>query len=310
MTPKKKAPSILGRAMLANVSIGFWAARKHDRKVTEKINEEMARNPHAGRYHKRLFGGEATIHSKVITAVGAAREAHRHQTLPWTDDGWRLLPSENYFEYTKVIRQFKARFEECVEAFLADYPKLVEEAKKLLRGMYRREDYPPVDEVRRKFHFAIEFTPVPAGEDFRLSLPQADMKAMTRGIEDRVHRGVTEAMQEAWARLGEAVHELRGRLDDGKYLRDTMIDRVREVAEILGRLNFANDPALDKARKQVLKDLCVADADTLKDDDKVRNATAKAADDILKSMQGVYSPPPPEPKKKAPAKRKSAKAKK
>ena len=90
--------------------------------------------------------------------------------------------------------------------------------------------------------------------------------------------------------MGDAVHNFSTRLHDGKRLRSTMITRVVEVAEILGRLNLTKDKALEETRKKVLKDLSLLDVETLRDDDKVRNAAAKKADAILASMKSVYSP--------------------
>lgn len=291
---KKDDVSILGRAMLVYVSIGMWTARKHDKRVTEKVNEEMAHNPEAGRYHKRLFGGKNTVHSKLVTAVQQARNTHYAQTLPWEDTGWRLLPTANYFEYTEIMRAAQARFEAALEQFLEHYQELVKASKELLGDMYNVKDYPSVTEIRHKFHFDIDYAPVPAGQDFRVDLPEAELRAMTKQVESRVHTAVQTATQEIWQRLGDTVHEIRGYLDDGKFLRDTMIDRVREMAELLGRLNLNNDPKLEATRQKVLTDLAGLRADSIKNNEKVRTAAAKKADDILKSMKGVYTPPPPQ----------------
>lgn len=287
---QKKPESILGRAMLVNVWIGLWSARKHDPEVTNKVNKEMANNRKAGRYHKRLFGGEAATHSRLVNATQVARVTHYKNTLPWEDAGWRLLPTSNYFEYTEAMRKVKSRYEECLEEFLTDYPSLVQQAEERLGTMYRRDDYPSVSQVRSKFHFNIQFGPVPAGDDFRVSLPAEELMAMTRGVEDRVNQAVIDAMGDVWQRLGDTVTELRSKLHDGKYLRATMITKVTEMAHIIGRLNITNDTKLAKAQQRVLKDLSGLDVETLRDDDKVRAAAARKADAILETMKGVYSP--------------------
>ena len=291
MTPKKQDAPILGRAMLVNVCVGMWTARKHDQEVTDKVNDELARNRRAGRYWKRLFGGEITSHSALVTAAQVARRTHYKHTLPWEDSGWRILPTANYFAYTEAMRDVQNRFENALETFISEYPKLVQQARERLGKMYRKADYPSANEIRRKFHIALEFSPLPASSDFRLSLPEKELTAMSRTIEDRVSRAVKEAMSDIWTRLGDAVVELREKLDDGKYLRDTMISRVGEVAEILGRLNVTEDQKLEQMRKKVIADLASLDVHSLKEDDKVRETAAKKADAILKQMAGVYSIP-------------------
>lgn len=290
MTPKKKEPEILGRAMLVNVCVGLWNARKHDHKVTDRVNEQYARNPRAGRYHKRLFGGEVSSHSKLITAATQARRTHYSHTLPWEDSGWRLLPTENYYEYTEALRKFKERFEQALEDFILEYPELVKKAEKKLGKMYKRADYPKISEIRRKFHFEIQFAPLPASGDFRLELPKEELANITNGIEDRVTQAVSDAMTEAWQRLGDVVSQLRPKLDDGKHLRETMIQRTTEVAGILQRLNITNDSKLDKTATRVIKELGTLDVETMREDDAARAAAAKKADKILESMKGVYTP--------------------
>ena len=285
-----KNPPIVGRAMLVNVHIGIWQARKHDKKVTRTVNESIARNATAGRYHKRLFGGVITSHSALVTAGQNARRTHYANTLPWGDDGWRLLPTTNYFEYTKILRKIIEDFEGMRDRFLQDYERLVEEARESLNGMYNPDDYPAAHEVHDKFHIEIQFAPLPVTDDFRLSLPKDEMDNIAKGMKDRAAEAMQEAVKDAWTRLGDAVSDLRPRLEDGKHMRSTMIKRVSDVAEVLGRLNITNDPALEKTRKQVLRDLATLDIDNLRDDENIRKDAAKKADDILKSMKSVYTP--------------------
>ncbi|KKN36928.1 hypothetical protein LCGC14_0768510 [marine sediment metagenome] len=298
MTTTKKSTSILGRAMLVNVWIGLWSARKHDAEVTDKVNTEMAKNDRAGRYHKRLFGGDAPSHSMLVNATQVARVTHYKHTLPWEDAGWRLLPTANYFEYVEAMRTVQTRYETALEKFLRDYPTLVRTAEERLGQMYKRSDYPTTSQVRTKFHFTIQYGPVPSGDDFRVTLPKEQLKAMTRGVEDRVKQAVADAMGDVWQRLGDTVTDLRTKLGDGKYLRPTMIARVGEMAEIIGRLNLTGDAKLEKARKQVLLDLSTLDVESLRDDEKFRKDTARKADAILASMKGVYTPPKKKPAKK------------
>jgi hypothetical protein len=298
MTPKKKkdTSSILGQAMLVNLSVGMWRGRKHDAVVSQKANTKWAKTNKAGRYHKRLLAGAAPSHSALVTAAHVARILHRKHTLPWEDEGSRILPTENYFTYVEAIREAKAEFEELLEQFLVEYPQLIERAKTLLGVMFNRRDYPTAEQMRHKFHFAVQFSPLPSGDDFRVSLPAAELKTMARGIEDRITQAVSESLDDLWTRLGDAVSDLREKLDDGKYLRDTMVERVREVAEILGRLNLTKDAKLEQTRKRVLKDLSELKVDVLKENDQVRSAAAKKADAILSAMKGVYTPPPKEKK--------------
>lgn len=281
---------ILGRAMLVNVCVSMWEGRKHDRKVTQEVNEQHNAASDAGRYHKHLFGGKIPELSAIITAAAGIRLAHYTQTLPWSDAGWRLLPTENYMQYTETLRKAIAKYSDAADNFEAAYTKLVRDAKEKLNGMFSAGDYPAANEVRGKYRASLEFSPLPAGGDFRITLPKQELARMAKEVEDRVVRSVGLAMEDAWSRLGDAVVDLREKLDDGKYLRESMIERLRGVAEVLGRLNLTGDTLLEDMRKRVLKDLAVFDAENLRKDEKVRAVAAQRADEILKAMQDVYTP--------------------
>jgi hypothetical protein len=292
MTPIDKAPDILGRAILVNVDISAWEARKHDREMTEKVNKRAGAAPDAGRYHKHLFGGRVESLSAVQNAQHALRIMHYEQTLPWTDTGWRLLPTANHTAYTEAYRQHVIEIQKAVDAFVSQYPKLVRDAeKKLGPSMFRARDYPDVNEVRSRFNVSVDYSPVPAEGDFRVTLPKEEMARMEKSVRRRLQEAVKLAMTDAYQRLGEAVSDLREHLHDGKYLRDTMITRISDVADMLGRLNLTDDPNLEQVRKQAIKTLATADITGLRSDAKVRTKVAEDADAILKQMQGYYAPP-------------------
>lgn len=281
---------ILGRAMLVNVNIKYWDGRKHDAQVTADTNARHHANSDAGRYHKRLLGGRDELHGKVNSAMSRLRLIHYTQTLPWTNDGWRLLPSANYFEYTEQMRKAIREYDNAADDFEAVYPKLVKAAAEKLGDMYNADDYPSAAAIRNKFRAALEFSPLPAGDDFRLTLPKEELARMAAEVEGRLKESVAEAMKDAWERLGEAVTKIRAKLDDGKYLRDSMFEDLGEVCNVLGRLNLTEDKQLEATRKQVMETLASFDAETLKKDEKVRSEAAKQADQILKSMAGLYAP--------------------
>lgn len=295
----KQEQNILGRAMLANVTIGVWEARKRDKTVTDKVNAEYAASADAGSYWKKLFGGPVPELSAVTTASHYLRWTHYAQTLPWSDSGWRLLPTANYMDYCKIMREKRADFEDAIEKFVAAYPRLVKEAKVKLNGMYRESDYPSTSEVRSKYHASLDFEPIPSGDDFRVTLPKEELKELAKKVEERIAEQVGRAMQDAWARLSTMVEELKGKLEnDAKGLRgETLGEAVKvervsltELVGILGRLNITQDAALDKARKQILTQLASLDVKNLKKDEGARDKAAAAAADILKQVRSVYSP--------------------
>lgn len=278
-------------AMLARVVISVWEGRKFDRKVSEEINTQHKTQSDAGRYNKHLFGGRkaSPSHSSVLALAGAVRTAHYGQTLPWTDDGWRLLPTTNFFAYTDAIRKARVEFEVAVEKFLADYPKLCADAKVLLNAMYREKDYPTVEAMASKFSVGVEFAKVPSAGDFRVALPAAQIAQIERETVDRVARATEVAMADAWARLQTAVERVQAKLSDPDAIfRDSLIENVKEITEVLARLNVTNDPGLEKMRVKVANEIATLNPDWLRKDTVQRENAVKATNKILSQMADIY----------------------
>lgn len=288
--PALQAKDIVGSAMLVKVNLSLWEARKHDKEITDKVNREHQAGKHAGRYHKHLFGGPVEELSAVITAHHYLRDAYMAQTLPWEDKGWRLLPTANYFTFAETIREKTAKFFEARDELVRAYPRLKDRARQVLNGMYRAADYPDVSEIAGKYGVEVEYAPLPSADDFRVNLPAVELARVAKSTEDRTVKSITDAMQEAWNRLGKAVGEMKEKLDDPVHLRQTMFDRLKDLAETLGRLNVTNDPSLEEARAEVIRHLGSANAEVVKGNEDKRAAARASADAILNKMRGFYAP--------------------
>lgn len=276
------------RALLVSLNISTWSARKFDRKATDEVAQDNAATTKAGRYNKHLLAG-AQIHRDVLAAAGAARRAHYLQTLPWGDEGQRLLPTANYQQYVDAMRAARTTFDAAVAALLANYATLQADARRELGHLYDPSEYPTAREVREKFGWAIEFSPVPSAGDIRVALPDDEVAAIESRIESRVVAATRDAMADAWGRLHEAVARIAKATEttDG-IIRGNLIDNVRQTADILGRLNVAQDADLDAMRARVLRELATVDVNVLREDDAVRVDTKAKADSIIAAMGDFF----------------------
>src|SRR5258708_4226650 len=97
------------KAILTSLTIGGWSARRYDEKVTKDTNRRQNAADDAGRYNKLLINKEGIAEINRVTS--AARNAHYQLTMPWLDDGARILPSALYDEYTKTTRAFRVEYQ-------------------------------------------------------------------------------------------------------------------------------------------------------------------------------------------------------
>jgi hypothetical protein len=145
-TPTLDTSGLSSRAMLVDLNLRQWAAGKTDREVSREVAERHGSEDGMGHFYKNLFRSGAL--SKVRTAFARAADEHRKRTLPWLDNGSRVLTNAGYLGYMAAMRKAKLDIEAALEEFYRDYPRLKDEARAALNGLYRDDDYPTL--VRRK----------------------------------------------------------------------------------------------------------------------------------------------------------------
>src|SRR5258708_20349767 len=95
-------PSLSSRAMLCSLSISMWSARIHDRAISEEIATLHRASANAGRYNKLLL--PKTALEEIQKIAQEARQEHYFMTLPWGDDGYRVLPAAAYMDHAEKLR--------------------------------------------------------------------------------------------------------------------------------------------------------------------------------------------------------------
>jgi hypothetical protein len=287
LTPKTES-NLSKRAMLAALNIGVWSATKHDKRVSDEVAARHGANNNAGKYRKRLLPQDQTPLEKIKQAATIAREFHYKNTLPWAQDGTRILPKDNYFNYVESMRKFRQDFEAGVKEFTPKYPSLVEEARTMLGDMWQPADYPGAAEIEAKFSFDNVFLPFPDEKDFRIEIGEEEVKEIKRGMMKRSSEAVQDAMRDAWGRLYEAVNHTVERLADPEAIfRDSLIGNLDSLCDVLPRLNLQEDKYLDQMCSEVKAKLASRSPKQLREDKEVRKAATTDAQDIL-SMMSAY----------------------
>lgn len=272
------------KCMIVHMTISLWTARKYDEKATDSVAEQFKTKTDAGRFNKILVDRAAL--RNVYRLATEARTTHNAMSLPWNDGGDRILPAELYMEYTRRIQAVKAKFDEAVDAFVAQYESLKDEARVKLNGLFNETDYPPVAAMRGKFGVGVEVMPMPKAEDFRVDLSKKEVEAIRADIEARTNKRVNEAMKDAFSQLYDAASRIVERCKDADAIfRDSLITNLRELLDVLPCLNITNDPALAKAIEEA-RPLAEVEPQTLRDEPDVRAETAKRAEKLARKLKG------------------------
>lgn len=280
------------RAMLVTLRISQWTARKLDRAETTALNRAHGLTVEAARVNKKLlpFGVEL---ERVHQTTGAIRKEFAARTLPWGIDGVNILKASSYVNFTQLVNTWQHDWHSAVDAFLDAYPDMRRAAELELGTLFKIEDYPSVDELRKMFGFSIRFMPVPDDRDWRVDVGDEERRRLQEDIRKRLAETELEAMTEAWRRIREVVAKTHERLANPENLfRDSLVANAVELCGILPSLNIVDDPKLEAARQQLERAIApyVGKVDTLRSDPAVRKDVAKQMDAIMKKMGGVYRP--------------------
>lgn len=278
---------ITERAMLAAVHIRLWTASKHDKRVSQDVAEQHGAQSNAGRYHKHLLQGAEKLDA-IQNLAGQVRQHFYKVTLPWSDEGYRILPAHLYFDLASRMRAFETDFTRAVDAFVDAYPVYIERMRPALNRLFRNEDYPDPDTIRSKFGLKLEVIPIPSGDDFRVVLSEEQRARIAQEIDQNVRVSLARGTRDLWMRLREVVAHMVERLSDPKArLHASVVDNVIELVELLPRLNVVDDAELRVFADEVRGRLCNYSSRELKQSDQLRWETAREAAEMVERISTV-----------------------
>lgn len=271
-------------ALLVSLNIKTFGAHKHDKKASKETADNNDAEEDSVKANKSLVS--KTMLEPITKAMSALRTFHYDNSLPWLDEGVRVLPSANYEPYKAEMEKHKDAFDAAVRRFCEQWPEVILDAQKRLGKMFKPDDY-PVD-IADRFGVKVRFMPLPEAGDWRLpALADVEQAALAAQRDATMDDAKKTAMRDVWERLATDVKSMAVRLaaykaDDGttKPFRDSLVENMRETVALIPRLNFADDPELERIRLLVNAELCGSDAQELREDDAKRAATVERAEKI------------------------------
>lgn len=276
-------------AMLVELNISSWTARKLDKRVSEEVDASKATKTRAGNYHKNLLAGSTELEA-VIKYGNNVRLWHHKQTLPWSDSGSRIITMENFLDYKAQLTTCEDNYNRLVSNFIAVYPTLISAAAFQLGDLFNREEYPEVDAVRHKFKFNYVFSPLPNAGDFRVDIGEQAAKELVEQYEKSYNARIEAAMRDVWERLHDTLTHMSDRLADTekgerKGFHGTLLTNARDLVDLLKKLNVTNDQKLEQARRELADAISHLSIEDLKENQYTRKDVKVRVDDILSKFE-------------------------
>lgn len=298
-------------AMLGSLNISVWEARIQDRATRDEVlGSKGAKSKKAASVSKNLFS-ECPELEAIKSLRGEARVWFNSRTLPWDDNGARLITTRQYLDVTTKAAEYEAKFNALVQAFVSTYGTAISKQAFEMGSLFDRAEYPLADEVKAKFRFGLSLSPLPSSGDFRVDIGHEAQRHLAEQYERATTERVAGAVQDTWNRVRDQVSWVRERMeavlgydpdrveeikttdDTGTVisveikkprrpkLYDSMLEQGLELCKMLSDLNVTNDPRLEEARRDLERAMTRIDMDSLKESTELQHATKRAMDDIL-----------------------------
>jgi hypothetical protein len=280
--------SISSSAMLVELSVRTWTARKLDRSVTEEVNVSKKASSAASRVNKHLLP-EVKQLKDIVKYAAAVRNWMYTETLPWSDFGARLIPTANFFDFKQELDSRTATFNQMVEDFIDEYPNLISAQAFELGDMFNRDEYPTADEIRAKFGMRASFMPVPDSGDFRVDIGNEAMAQIKADYEEDFKARMDAATADIAKRLLEGLSHVADRLTDSpdgkqKAFKYNMLEKLASTIATVRALNVTKDEALSRMATEAEQAINGINVEVLRDMPSAREKLKNDMDNILDSF--------------------------
>lgn len=280
--------SVRNSLLAVNFGISCWEARRQDKSASKEVADNHGTASSVGRYHKDLLPG-CVEHEAILKLRNAWRVWHMENTLPWSDNGVRVIRSASFLDYSQGFKKFKDEFDAAVDAFIDAYPQAVARASLHLNSLFNKQDYPDVEEVRRRFASRMQVFPMPNEQDFRIleGVPAEEVERLQAEAVVGMHEQVTYALKDLWQRMHKVAAAMSERLaiphgaPGGKF-HDTLVDNIADLLKRVPALNLTGDPEIDRISDEMRGLLC--QPETLRVDPDARADKAEKARLLAKRM--------------------------
>lgn len=286
--------SLATSGMLISCDVNVWSATKQDRVISNEVTTNKKAQAEAGRFVKNLLAGNKQ-HKDIINYRQAIYNWQKRKTFRWNNAQDYLL-SVDLESFMEEWHKHKAEFDRLVDNFCMNYDTIRGSMAFAQGDMYDRADYPPVEEVRRKFGCELYVSEVPEGDprcqisydlanDLRDNLSRQHKEKVNSILSQQIGR-LTEVMQS----ISHCCTSHKVKLKDGtvkekkRKIYDETLQKAKDYCKSYANYDLADNEdnkKLKSAIKLLDDTLNGVDSHTLRESDVVREQVKSNVDEIL-----------------------------
>jgi len=234
------------------------------------------------RLQKKIFRSESFRKAQVISIK--TRQWIEARSLPSPlRSGTYLIPESLVDAVEEKLKEAESEFNAAADAFCNEYPTLIKNAKERLRGQFNQNNYPPVDQMRRKFWMERLFL------DFAPSNGIEQTEELSRAIDE-----IKAALRCGLLDLIDKLSGMLGTKKNGKKraVTDKALQSFNEWIALLPERLVVDDAELVKLVDQAKELMSGKSRADFRDIESVRTATRKGLQEVGEQIRGLLKDMP------------------
>lgn len=238
------------RQTMGAVKLSFsWLGTQ--RKLSEVQTKQAADTFHAATdlvtASKRLIDTKNSTY-RTLTALKSQASAYwRSMTLPYPQEGVRLIKQSDVAAFEDKMREFKEQLAAAASNLQLEYESIKEAAREKLGDLFNPADYPPT--LEGVFEIKWEYPPVEPPNYLMTFNPELYAQEQSR-IQQRFETAVMMAEEAFAEQLQEMIAHLVERLTDEpdgtkKTFRASAVENFKEFYDNFRRMNVRSNAQLE-----------------------------------------------------------------
>jgi ElaB/YqjD/DUF883 family membrane-anchored ribosome-binding protein len=268
-TRREAADELRSGSAAVRVNFQWWGSTKSlDARHKSQVASLFDANAKSLTAGKRLFDTKDPAYAALVRIKGEIAEAWKGASLPYVEDGVRLIPHSRVPELEATFAGLKVKFNEAVEALAQNYDDIKAAARERLGVLFNEGDYP--QDVREKFGFAWDY-PNTEPPQYLMTLNPRLYEEEQRRVRARFEEAAALAEQAFAQQLAELAEHLAERLKPDaegkkKVFRNTAIDGFKDFFAQFKSLSVRSNPELDALVQRAEQVMTGVEADGLRKD--------------------------------------------
>lgn len=293
----KHITSLATSAVLVSVDVNVWSATKQDRGISSEVTKSKNADSNAGRFVKNLLANNV-YHKDLVNYRQTIYNWLKRNTYRW-NISQDLLPTINLEKFKSEYDEHQTEFYRLLDDFCDRYDTIKSNMAFSQGDMYNADDYPSVDDVKRKFACNLYVSEVPE-QDFRCQVAQdlaRDLKLQYQKQAEEIVKNVLHQQTERITNVMESIAHCCGMQEvtkDGKTttkkrkIYDSTIEKAKELCETIRNFQLIDSEHSTRLRtvaNQLDDTLQGVDSEKLRVSDSTRERVKNDVEDILSKFQ-------------------------